>query len=193
MRHAPVPDRRSEGLSRQARRFFLMGVAAISVASGLAWLTIRLAGAGLQGAFPVFPPPFLVSTLLLIVGSVAMHRAEHFVRYERQRQFRLWLLVALGTGVLFMATQFVGLWMMLPHDRGPAATSLGATPFVMVLTVLHALHFFVAVLAVVLVTSKALDHRYDHEYHWGVTFTAWFWHFLGVVWLGILAVFAIIW
>ncbi|MEW4529048.1 cytochrome c oxidase subunit 3 [Maioricimonas sp. JC845] len=189
----PVPDRRTEGLTRQVRRAVGIALVLMSASAGAAFVAIRIAGSGLQGAFPVFPPPFVLSTLLLLFGSYAMHRAVSAVRRERQRPFRQWLLAALVTGGLFMTTQLVGLWMMLPRERSPAATSLGATPFVMVLTVLHALHFSVAVLIVVFVVSKALDHRYDHEYHWGVTFAAWFWHFLGIVWLGILAVFAIIW
>jgi heme/copper-type cytochrome/quinol oxidase subunit 3 len=40
------------------------------------------------------------------------------------------------------------------------------------------------------VTLSAFADRYDHEYCWGVSFAAWCWHVLGVVWLAILFVFA---
>ena len=67
------------------------------------------------------------------------------------------------------------------------------TPFVAIvmLAALHGMHFVVAVLFLSYVTVRALADRYDHEYYWGVSVAAWFWHALGVVWIGILAVFAI--
>jgi hypothetical protein len=41
------------------------------------------------------------------------------------------------------------------------------------------------------VTLGALADRYDHEYFWGVSLCAWFWHALGIVWVCILIVFVI--
>jgi len=43
----------------------------------------------------------------------------------------------------------------------------------------------------VYVTVQALADRYDHEYYWGVTLCAWFWHALGLVWCVILATMGI--
>ena len=65
------------------------------------------------------------------------------------------------------------------------------TPFVLMLAALHALHLSVALLFLAFVGTRAGADRYDHEYHWGVRFCAWFWHALGIAWLLILAIFAI--
>ena len=51
--------------------------------------------------------------------------------------------------------------------------------------------FVVATLFLSLVAVRTFADRYDHEYYWGVSVVAWFWHALGIVWLAILAVFAI--
>ena len=65
------------------------------------------------------------------------------------------------------------------------------TAFVLALASLHAMHVIVATLFLSLVTVRTFAERYDHEYYWGVSVVAWFWHGLGIVWLAILAVFAI--
>jgi heme/copper-type cytochrome/quinol oxidase subunit 3 len=67
----------------------------------------------------------------------------------------------------------------------------GANAFIVIIGILHAMHFSLALLFLVWVTLNALADRYDHEYSWGVALCAWFWHGLGIVWLCILVVIAI--
>ncbi len=143
-------------------------------------------GNGLQ-----FPVAFCASTLLLFAGSLGMERALGYVRIERQVEFRRWLIIAAVFAAVFMGVQSYGLLWMTPATRSPEETSLGVRPFVMVLAGLHAMHFFVATLFVSVVLARSIADRYDHEYHWGVTVCAWFWHLLGIAWIAILAVFAI--
>jgi cytochrome c oxidase subunit III len=187
---APPPGRHAAGQSRQAVLFFLRAAlvfgAAIGVALGLAVLFGRPAVVEFW-----FPPAFALSSLLLLAGSIALSRAVHSVRFERQRRFRLWLHAALAAGTLFMGVQSYGLWTLLPAERAAEQASLGVTPFVLMLSALHALHLSIAVLFLAFVATRAQAERYDHEYHWGVSVCAYFWHALGVAWLFILAVFAI--
>jgi heme/copper-type cytochrome/quinol oxidase subunit 3 len=56
---------------------------------------------------------------------------------------------------------------------------------------LHGMHFVVALLFLCHITVQAMADRYDHEYYWGVTVCAWFWHALGVAWVAILFVMLI--
>ena len=46
----------------------------------------------------------------------------------------------------------------------------------------------VCVLFLCYVTVQALADRYDHEYYWGVSICAWFWHALGIAWVALLFV-----
>ncbi len=139
----------------------------------------------------LFPFAFWVSSLLLLTGSVMMSRAVYFVRIERQRSFRRSLLSALAIGGMFWGVQTYGLWVLMPHDRTAEAAQSGVNAFVLMLAAVHGMHFVVAVLFLSYITVRAMADRYDHEYYWGVTVCAWFWHALGIVWIGILAVFAI--
>lgn len=186
-----IPDRHAGGRVRDAQRaaFILMLLifGSLSVFLFCRWaFGPPLGGRGLQ-----FPAAFGVSTGLLFAGSLAMGRALAFVRQERQKEFRRSLKIAAGMATLFMGVQSYGLLWMTPATRSPSETSLGVRPFVMVFTGLHAMHFFVATLFVSVVLARSIADRYDHEYHWGVTVCAWFWHALGLAWVAILAVFAI--
>jgi len=189
----PAIARHAEGTSALARRFFLLAFGVLAGAAGLGWGLALLFGRrvivfvdGMR-----FPPAFIPSTLLLIGCSLTLHRAVSYVRVEKQKEFRRWLWRALALGAGFMGTQMYALWAMLPPVRSAEEASLGITSFVVMLATLHAIHFTVAVLFVVLITVRTYSDRYDHEYFWGVRFCAWFWHFLGAVWLGILAVMMI--
>jgi heme/copper-type cytochrome/quinol oxidase subunit 3 len=112
------------------------------------------------------------------------------VRRERQKPFRRSLLIALVSGTLFVGIQTYGLACLI-RNQLPDDVQTGANAFIVVIGALHAIHFSLALLFLVWVTLSALADRYDHEYSWGVTLCAWFWHGLGIVWLGILAILAI--
>lgn len=172
-----------------ALRFFLLAVAALLLAGVAAW-GMTLAFGRPRGEGFGTPPALILSTLLLWMGSYAMSQALRSVRREKQRPFRGWLLVGYLIGSLFMGVQSFALWSWFPTERHPEA-SLGAVPFILTAAALHGLHFLVAVLFVAFVLSRAWVDRYDHEYHWGVTICAWFWHALGILWLVILGVIGI--
>ena len=176
--------------TQQARWLFLAAALAFASAGGLAGLLIGLSQSVKQHEASRFPPAFLISTALLVAGSVWLHRAVCEVRLEHQRGFRRSLVAALIAGTLFVGVQSWGLWW-LTQQQGTRDAQTSANAFVLVLAVLHALHFSVALLFVVWITVRAAADRYDHEYYWGVSLCGYLWHALAVVWLVILAVLAI--
>lgn len=179
---------RSPSASRQALQFF--GLATISLTTAVLLLLLFRQGLGraLNGSESIFVPAFLVSSLLLAIGSYLLHSAVGYVKRERQREFRTRLLWSLGVGTLFMGVQSYALWTLLPLIRPRHVDLANVAGFVALLATLHALHFLVAVLFVILILTRTWGDRYDHEYYWGVRACAWFWHFLGIVWLAILGV-----
>jgi cytochrome c oxidase subunit 3 len=138
----------------------------------------------------VLPPAFAISTLLLTAVSALLERALWCVRRERQRSFRRALAAALVAGAAFTSSQAWGLsWLRVSGD--PSDESAGVNQFVFLFAALHAVHVCVAILFLVFVNVQAHSDRYDHEYHWGVRFCAWFWHALGIIWLVILGIFGV--
>ena len=176
--------------SQSTLLFFWVAAAIFVSGAALACLLVRVAPPTNDAVDVTFPIAFAVSTLLLLGGSFALHRAIHFIRIERQARFRHALAVAMFAGTLFVGVQSYGLWCLRQSPIGLDAMT-GAGAFAFVITVLHAMHFCVALMFVVYVAVRAFAGRYDHEYYWGVTVCAWFWHALGAVWLVILGVFAI--
>jgi cytochrome c oxidase subunit 3 len=171
-------------------RFFAVAVTALGAAAALALGLTRLWPAT---SFPqaTFPPAFALSTAALLVGSACLSQAVDAVRREKQRRFRRWLILGLCAGTMFVGLQCSALhWLVRRQNPEDVATGAGA--FVVVLAALHGMHFVVALLFLAFVTVRAVADRYDHEYYWGVTVCAWFWHALGVVWLGVLGVMAIV-
>ena len=143
----------------------------------------------------VMPIAFGISTVFLFAGSVTLQRAAWLVRVQRLESFRRWLVLSLITGTLFAGIQICGLWRLAQNQTRqgqslPESAETGANAFVAMAAGLHGVHFVIALLFVAWITVNAFANRYDHEYSGGVTFCAWFWHTLGIVWLTILTLFA---
>jgi len=181
---------RSAPPSRFAVRFILVSAGVYAAVIGLAASLIYFFPTPVAAGRVVFPAAFWFTTLLLALGSGFLQHAAHCVRIERQKPFRRSLLLAVLTGILFVGAQFYGL-LSLYRNQNPDDVQTGANAFIATLGFLHAMHFSLALLFLVWVTLNALADRYDHEYSWGVTLCAWFWHGLGIVWVCILVVFAI--
>jgi heme/copper-type cytochrome/quinol oxidase subunit 3 len=186
-----VSTRHAPGQSRRALTFFAVAIGGAVLSSSLAVVLASVVGRSLGPRLLVFPAAFWVSTFLLAAGSVALQRALSAVKVERQPLFRRWLWVAWSIGIAFVGVQSYALWCIMPAERSSLTAQSEATTFILALATLHALHFIVAVLFVSFVIVLAMSDRYDHEYHWGVTFCTGFWHFLGVAWLVVLAIIVI--
>ena len=154
---------------------------AASVTAGLAYLMPR------QPRLFGISVLFFVTTLVLAAGSFALQRAVRWVRVERQRPFRRWLVVAALLGALFTGLQMYGLVDLGESIRAAIDGTPNTSAFVAAIVFTHACHVVLALLVLTLVTVQAFNDRYDHEYYWGVSFCAGFWHFLGLIWLSVLA------
>jgi heme/copper-type cytochrome/quinol oxidase subunit 3 len=135
------------------------------------------------------PNAFWLSTTLLLVNSWVLQRALSNVRFERQAQFRQFLLLGWWSCLAFLVTQSVGmsnLW-----EQHFAATDGSTKVFGMsfVLSFVHALHVIGGMIFLGFILFFAFRGRYDHERHWPVDFCVGYWHFLGLVWIAMLLTF----
>lgn len=185
-------NRHAVNAGRAALGFLLLAVCVFSLSTGLALLLMRLFGRQHTNGDIFFPWAFAISTPVLFSGSATLHLALRAIRQEQQRLFRKWMLISLGSAILFVGAQFYGLWTMFPAVRRPGEAELGVTAFLFTAAALHVAHFFVATLFVCYATVQGFMGRYDHEYYWGVKVCAWFWHALGAIWIVVLAVFTIV-
>ena len=184
--------RQSETASGFAVRLFHVLLLVFGIVAGLAAALIYLLPVIRSPERISLPLAFWVSSGFLLMSSLLQHRSVQAVRRERQQLFRRRLLLALVSGMGFVAVQAYGLWCLLQtQPRTNEAAATGPEAFAFVLTVLHVLHVSVAIMFLTYVCLKSRMDRYDHEYYWGVLFCAWFWHALGLIWLAIVFVYLI--
>lgn len=181
---------------------FLFTIAVLFTGGLLAYTIVRLSmGQTSQPINLVIPPMLWLSTALLVLGSLSIHRSLHYVKLEKQQQFRNCLNITFLFGGAFFVIQSLGLISLMqqhgelllsldPEQRSYRYLSSYGMLFAFVL--LHALHFLVAFGVLGYVIYKAYLYQYDHEYYWGVHACSVVWHFLGVIWICMLLLFCFV-
>lgn len=181
---------------------FLFSVAVLFLGGLLAYVIVRSSMVQTQEPVALVIPPILwLSTALLILGSISIHRAVYYVRLEKQQQFRNCLNLTFLLGGAFFVIQTLGLMNVLrEHSQLLVALDptqqtyryLSSYGVLFSFVLLHALHFVVAFGVLGFVIYKAYLYQYDHEYHWGVRACSVVWHFLGVIWICMLLLFCVV-
>jgi cytochrome c oxidase subunit 3 len=137
------------------------------------------------------PISFWISTVVLIIVSVALHKACFMVRRERQAEFRLYLIVGGVAASVFAIAQMFGLAHLLGEHFSQSDGSMKVYGMSFTLSLIHALHVLGGMIFLGFVTHNAYQEKYDHERHWAVDNCASYWHFLDVVWAVMLITFVV--
>jgi cytochrome c oxidase subunit 3 len=127
----------------------------------------------------------LISTVCLGFCSLSWWSATRALDHNRESQLRQGLYAAAGFAVLFLVAQTqnaLHAWSLL-H----ATEDLYAFTFSLI-TGVHALHIVGGLVPLAIVIQRASRREYSSSRSQGVRLCAQYWHFLGVIWLLILAV-----
>jgi cytochrome c oxidase subunit III len=140
-----------------------------------------------------------VNTLILLSSSVTMELA----RRKAARQAALapvqsipgvslgneksfpWLGITVLLGLSFLAGQWLA-WIEL-HNRGFYVYTNPSSSFVFLLTIAHAVHLGGGMIALLWAASSSLFHKPLEARRIVVDITAWYWHFMAVLWLYVFA------
>jgi len=140
-----------------------------------------------------------INTAILLASSVTMELA----RRQSARQAALapvksipgvslgdeknfpWLGITVLLGVSFLAGQWLA-WGEL-HNRGFYVDTNPSSSFAFLLTIAHAIHLGGGMLALLWAVSASLLRRPVEARRIVVDITAWYWHFMAVLWLYIFA------
>ncbi len=141
----------------------------------------------------------VVNTLLLAVSSVTMELARRKAARDaalapvvampgisagRERNVP-WLGVTVVLGLGFLAGQLLA-WKELIR-RGLTISATPSSSFFYVLTGTHGLHLAGGVIALLYAAATSLLHRPLETRRLVVDVTAWYWHFMGILWIYIFA------
>ncbi|MBL4885519.1 MAG: hypothetical protein JKY95_13420 [Planctomycetaceae bacterium] len=135
------------------------------------------------------PILFWWSTGFLFTGSYFLSRAYALVQREKQKQFRVALSISLFLAAAFCVVQTIGCLQLLDQHWGQPALQKSSLATIMVLVTLHVAHFVAGFIALIFVTIKAHQGRYDHEYAHGVRLAKLYWRFLDIVWIAMVGLF----
>jgi cytochrome c oxidase subunit 3 len=140
-----------------------------------------------------------INTALLLGSSLTME----FARRNAARQAALapvqsipgislgnektfpWLGITVLLGIGFLAGQWLA-WGEL-HNRGFYVSTNPSSSFAFLLTIAHAIHLAGGMIALVWAASASLLHRPVEARRIVVDITAWYWHFMAVLWIYIFA------
>jgi heme/copper-type cytochrome/quinol oxidase subunit 3 len=132
---------------------------------------------------PDLPSGLVASTVLIGLTSLTILGAQRAVKQNRLETLerRLWL--AAGFSTAFLVMQALNWVAMRPPSDAP---SLYLSTFFM-LTGVHALHVIGGFVPLGFVVHHAHKRHYSSSHHEGLSLCAQYWHYLGAVWLVLVA------
>jgi cytochrome c oxidase subunit III len=165
---------------------------------GLILLMVLMTFGGLIGAYVVlatnkslewkpFNLPFQVwiSTALIIVSSIDYELAKKSLLEGNQAKARKWFLITAILGAVFIASQILA-WLNLVN-QGYYATGNPYAGLFYILTAIHAVHVIggiISLVFIVLKTQIVTDNAEELlKRQWFARVVAWYWHFIGIVWI----------
>ncbi len=177
-----------KGRSRIDSRKFALLVACASImmmfaAFTSAYIVRQAAGNWLEFRLP---DVFYVSTVVLLLSSIALHASYTAFRQEREKAYQLFLATAFIFGLAFLVLQYQG-WLAL-QDIGVGLTTNPSGSFVYVISGVHAAHILggLAVLAVAMLHAFVLPFKVTKGRKLRFELTSIYWHFVDFLWIYLL-------
>jgi len=144
------------------------------------------------------PSILLVNTCVLLLSSLGVELARRQIKKETALVFAApspaapsvagkglpWLSMTLLLGLLFLFGQWTA-WRQLAASGFYVATTPSSS-FIYLLTGTHAIHLIGGVIALFVAAMASVLHRAVTTRSIMVDITAWYWHFMAVLWVYIL-------
>ena len=140
-----------------------------------------------------------MNTLILLVSSVTMGFARRKTAMQaalapvksipgvslgEEKNFP-WLGITVLLGTAFLVGQFLA-WGEL-HHRGFYVDTNPSSSFIFLLTIAHAIHLGGGMIALIWAASASLLHKPLEARRIVVDISAWYWHFMAVLWIYVFA------
>lgn len=130
------------------------------------------------------PDAFVISTVLILVSSVAFIIAKKAIKKDKRSRATFFLLLTFFLGLFFIANQFKGFNEIIEagyNFTGP--TSNVTMSYIYLIAMVHILHVVVGLISLLVVIIYHLSKKYNSKNYLGVELSATFWHFVDVLWV----------
>ena len=127
------------------------------------------------------PRAFTISTIIILMSSFTMQMAYIAVRKNNFKNAKTFAITTLGLGLAFVFSQFYA-WNVLV-DNGIFFVGNPSGSFLYVLTGLHVLHLVGGMIALIIVSVKTIQEKYNSENSLGIELCTTYWHFLDLLWI----------
>ncbi|MCZ8130204.1 MAG: cytochrome c oxidase subunit 3 [Steroidobacteraceae bacterium] len=137
-----------------------------------------------DGSFETIPafglPAF--NTLLLLTSGVTITIAHHALRAGKRAQLSLFLAATWILGFIFLGVQIYEYHYAYTDLGLTLGTGIYGSTFFM-LTGFHGFHVMVGAIMLLVIWLRVVKGHFSPERHFAFEATAWYWHFVDVVWL----------
>lgn len=137
------------------------------------------------------PGAMWLSTLLIVLSSMAMNASIRKINDQNFGTFRQWLTFSYLLGFFFVFSQIIA-WIKLLNKSTLGLSQNIGTAFLFILSLLHVIHTVLGLIAFTLILKKAFkNNSYVDSLVYSVnppnilnlSLLSKFWHFLSVLWI----------
>ena len=124
----------------------------------------------------------LINTLILVTSSVTLTIAHHALEAGKRKQLNIWLGATIVLGLVFLFFQAEEYIEAYSHLGLTLASGIYGSTFFM-LTGFHGAHVTIGTFMLIVQFFRSLRGHFEPEDHFGFKASAWYWHFVDVVWV----------
>jgi cytochrome c oxidase subunit 3 len=142
--------------------------------------------AGIGGEFQTIPAFGLpaINTAILLTSGVTITIAHHALKAGNRGVLKIFLALTFLLGFAFVglqAEEYIHAYKELNLTLGSGV--YGSTFFM--LTGFHGLHVTIGAIMLLVIWLRVMRGHFTPTHHFAFEATAWYWHFVDVVWLGL--------
>ena len=190
--HTPVEETTTGLNSRKLLMWAFLGSDVMFFGAFIAtYLVYR--GKSLVGPYPsevLNIPITTVSTFVLLMSSLAMVLALHYVKEGEKNKGTLWILAVVVLGAIFMGFQFVEFREFAHLGLTPRTNIFGTTFFI--LTGIHGAHVTIGVIWMAFLAYSSNNGALRSDNALDLEIAGLYWHFVDIVWIVIFTVIYLI-
>jgi cytochrome c oxidase subunit 3 len=126
----------------------------------------------------------LINTILLVTSSFTVTVAHHALKEDNRKKVKLWLSATIALALIFVCVQGYEYAHAYQDLNLTLQSGIYGSTFFM-LTGFHGAHVILGTLMLTIMLIRIHTGHFTGDYHFGFEASAWYWHFVDVVWLGL--------